>query len=97
MSVYIGLALLKTLNFLNSILHEVLGCAPIIILIILFYMGGQAAALPEPIHPLYPASLVCRSADISLDLTVVLCPAKKIHLPDSLRQNLLQKTATEKT
>lgn len=58
--------------------------------------GAQAAALPEPIHLLYPASLVCRSADISLDLTVVLYPVKKIHPPDSSRRNLLQMTAKEK-
>jgi hypothetical protein len=36
MSICIGLGLSKSLNFLNSLLHEVLGCAPTIILIILF-------------------------------------------------------------
>ena len=34
--IYIGLGLLKSLIFLNSFLHEVLGCAPIIILIVFF-------------------------------------------------------------
>jgi hypothetical protein len=53
-------------------------------------------ALPEPVHLLYPAFLAYKSVDISLDSIVALCPIQKKHLPDLLRQNLLQKTVKEK-
>jgi hypothetical protein len=36
MNTYIGLEMVKSLKFLNSLLHEVLGCAPTIILMIFF-------------------------------------------------------------
>ena len=38
---------LKSLNFLNSFLHEVLGCAPNIILIIVFYKVNLFLLLEE--------------------------------------------------
>jgi hypothetical protein len=54
MNMYIGLELVKSLNFLNSLLHEVLGCAPIIIMMIflckvkIFLLLGE---LPQKIIP----------------------------------------------